>query len=242
MTAIRKAFAALVFGSAVSQMGVAHADGTVVVELYTSQGCSSCPPADKIVAQLRGSDRILPLSLNVDYWDYLGWKDDLALPGNAKRQRLYAKVMGKRRVYTPQMVIDGRVDVIGSRKHEVNAAVNANLAHDDDVTVLITARPDGQLNVSASSASAANENATIWVVGFKSDVIAKVERGENSGHDLHYANVVREWREAATWNRAQPLSMVVPKPKGEDGVAVIVQVGHVGEILGASHLTYAAAQ
>ena len=108
---------------------VAQADGTVVVELYTSQGCSSCPAADKVLQTLTNRPNVIALTMNVDYWDYLGWKDDLALPGNAKRQRKYAKIMRSRHVYTPQLMVDGKMDVIGSRRSQVESAVSTYSAN-----------------------------------------------------------------------------------------------------------------
>jgi len=215
----------------------AFADGTVVVELYTSQGCSSCPAADAVLAGLRGTPGVLPLTLNVDYWDYLGWKDDLALPGNSIRQRDYARIMRSRNVYTPQMMVDGKMDVVGSRKRDVMAAVNAYVAEADPVTLAVSPVQGANFRVQARATTLPGE-AVIWVVGYDRDVTKAIGGGENHGRTVTYANVVREWREAGRWSGAAPLDLSVARPAGEGGMAVIVQQGEVGPILGAAQIRY----
>src|SRR5579864_9687250 len=101
----------------------AIADPRAIIELFTSQGCSSCPPADKLLAELRNDSSLLTLSLPVDYWDYLGWKDTLAMPGHTARQRAYAHVRGDREVYTPQVVVNGSADVLGSDRTAIERAI-----------------------------------------------------------------------------------------------------------------------
>ena len=218
-------------------IGVARAENTVVVELYTSQGCSSCPAADRLLTELRNTPGVLPLTLNVDYWDYLGWKDDLALPGNSKRQRAYARIMRSRNVYTPQMMFDGKMDVIGSRKRDVMAAINAYIAEPDPVSVSVVAMGNGVFQVQAP-ATALTDQAVIWVVGYDRDVTKAIDGGENHGRTITYSNVVREWHDAGRWSGAAPLNLSVTRPAGEGGVAIIVQQGKVGPILGAAQITY----
>jgi len=215
----------------------AFADSTVVVELYTSQGCSSCPAADAVLAGLRGTPGVLPLTLNVDYWDYLGWKDDLALPGNSVRQRAYARIMRSRNVYTPQMMVDGKMDVVGSRKRDVMAAVNAYVAEADPVTLAVSPAQGGSFRVRARATALPGE-AVIWVVGYDRDVTKAIGGGENHGRTVTYANVVREWREAGRWSGAAPLDLSFARPVGEGGMAVIVQQGEVGPVLGAAQVGY----
>jgi hypothetical protein len=214
------------------------AEPTVVIELYTSQGCSSCPPADRILSELRDIPGIVALSMNVDYWDYLGWKDDLALAGNSKRQRAYAKAMRSRNVYTPQMMIDGKMDVVGSRRHQVTAAVNAYSAEEDKVAVSVTADGTGGYRISAPASVGMESEAVIWLVGFDRDVTRAIGAGENRGRSITYSNVVRDWREAGRWSGVGPLELTVAKPGGTGGMAVIVQQGEVGPILGAAKLDY----
>ncbi len=234
--AIRVALCALTF--AVAQGGSVHADSTVVVELYTSQGCSSCPSADRVLADLKKVPGVLPLSLNVDYWDYLGWKDDLALTSNSIRQRAYARKMRSRNVYTPQMMVDGKMDVVGSRKRQVTAAVDAYRSEQDKVTVSIVPDATGAYRITAPVTAGLGEEAVIWLVGYDSEVTKDIGGGENHGRSVTYTNVVRDWREAGRWSGAADLDLTVARPLGEGGMAIIVQQGEVGPILGAANVTY----
>ncbi len=217
--------------------GSVRAENTVVVELFTSQGCSSCPAADRVLTELRSKPGVLPLTLNVDYWDYLGWKDDLALPGNSKRQRAYARIMRSRNVYTPQMMVDGKMDVIGSRKRDVLSAINAYISDPDPVSVSMVPAKDGGFRVQAASLDL-SKPAVVWVVGYDRDVVKEIGGGENDGRTITYSNVVREWRNAGRWSGSGPLDIAFKRPEGDGGVAVIVQEGEVGPVLGAANITY----
>ncbi len=216
----------------------AQAENTLVVELYTSQGCSSCPAADRMLSELRELPGIVPLTLNVDYWDYLGWKDDLALPGNAKRQRAYARAQRSRNVYTPQMMFDGKMDVVGSRKRQVMAAVDAYGDEQDTVSVSITPTEDGRYRAQAPATADLPADTVIWIVGYDRDITKAIGGGENHGRTVTYANVVREWREAGRWDGVGPLDIAFEPPTGEGGAVVIVQQGRVGPILGAAQTAY----
>lgn len=221
----------------VASGGIARAQSTVVVELFTSQGCSSCPAADRMLTQLRDTPGILPLTLNVDYWDYLGWKDDLALPSNSLRQRAYAREMRSRNVYTPQMMFDGKMDVVGSRKREVISAVNAYISEPDPVTVSVRQMAGGGFRIQAPATTLPAE-AVIWVVGYDRDVVKAIGGGENHGRTVTYSNVVREWGEGGRWSGGAPLDLAIARPAGDGGVAVIVQQGEVGPVLGAAQIIY----
>jgi len=221
----------------VAGSGTARAQSTVVVELFTSQGCSSCPAADRMLTQLRETPGILPLTLNVDYWDYLGWKDDLALPSNSLRQRAYARKMRSRNVYTPQMMFDGKMDVVGSRKREVISAVIAYISEPDPVPVSVVRAAGGGFRVQAA-ATTLPEEAVIWVVGYDRDVVKAIGGGENHGRTITYSNVVREWGEGGRWSGAGPLDLTIARPAGDGGMAVIVQQGEVGPVLGAAQVPY----
>jgi hypothetical protein len=221
-----------------AQAASAHAQNTVVVELYTSQGCSSCPAADRLLTDLRGVPGVLPLSMNVDYWDYLGWKDDLALASNSVRQRAYARAMRSRNVYTPQMMIDGKMDVIGSRRSQVASAIEAYRSEADKVVVSITDDGAGGYRVNAPATSGLSGETVIWLVGYDSDVTKNIGAGENRGRAVTYSNVVRAWSEATRWSGAVPLDLIVQRPAGTGGMAIIVQQGEVGPILGATNITY----
>ena len=122
--------------------GVAAAGEAVVVELFTSQGCSSCPPADRILGELAERDDVIALALHVDYWDYLGWKDEFASPQYTKRQRAYARAAGERTIYTPQMVIGGQDHVIGSRPMKVSQAIQKHIAKAQPVRVQLKRNGD----------------------------------------------------------------------------------------------------
>ena len=136
----------------------------MVVELFTSQGCSSCPAADKLLGELTKDPSVLPMSLSVDYWDYLGWKDTLALPGHAKRQRGYAGTRGDRAIYTPQVVINGTTHVLGSDKNAIERAVkNARAnAQRPQLPVTLTVA-DGKINVSIAAASQPGQSGEVWL-------------------------------------------------------------------------------
>ena len=112
----------------------------VVVELFTSQGCSSCPPADALLGRLAKRTDVIALSLPITYWDMLGWKDTLASEANTRRQKAYAAVMGHGAVYTPQIIVDGVLDVVGGRIASVEAAIEARRQNIDTVVAVADAR------------------------------------------------------------------------------------------------------
>lgn len=215
----------------------------VVVELFTSQGCSSCPPADALLGKLAKRPDVISLSLPVDYWDHLGWKDTLASPANSKRQWAYAHARGGRSVYTPQMVVNGLVDAAGNDPFAVDAAigkVRERLAGDQ---VAIQIREKGDvLRLSAAGASAGNRHseATFWLVFYSSAVDVAIKRGENAGKKIRYFNVVREMSPAGIWH-AKPVEIELSKrdlgSRGYDGCAVLLQTRPSGPIIGAAALS-----
>jgi hypothetical protein len=241
--------AAFVF-AAISAAPAAMAGETrAVIELFTSQGCSSCPPADKLLGELAKDPSLVMLSLPVDYWDYLGWKDTLALQGHAARQRAYSKSRGDRDVYTPQAVINGVVHVLGSDRAAIEKAIaetqqnGATLAvpvtmkiADDKITVTVAAGKD-------SSGSAGN--AEVWLCPITDAAPVVVGRGENSGRTLTYHNVVRRWVKLGDWS-GKAASFSIPLsdvPGGSsalndiDRIAVVLQSGGAakpGVMLGAA--------
>jgi hypothetical protein len=180
-----------------------------VVELFTSQGCSSCPPADALLAEYAGHDDILALSFNVDYWDYLGWKDTLATPDNTERQRAYASARGDGQVYTPQAVIDGRAHVIGSKRDAIEAELTRN-AGALSVPMSLTKGADA-ITVTVGAAPAADTpHATLWLVMYDRSVTVPIGRGENQGRTITYSNVVRKLRPIEMW-RGDPMSVELPR-------------------------------
>jgi hypothetical protein len=203
------------------------ADLPVVVELFTSQGCSSCPAADKLLGELAKDPSVLPISLSVDYWDYLGWKDTLALPGHVKRQRAYAAARGDRAVYTPQVVINGTTHVLGSDRRAIEHAVKHARAN---VRIAVKAAvADGRVNVEIPAAKQPGQSAEVWLCPLSKAVPVEIGRGENRGQSIVYTNVVRGWIKLGEWKGEQlmlskPVSEILAKGKF-DAVAILVQAG-----------------
>jgi hypothetical protein len=231
-------------------LALASADAAelTVVELYTSQGCSSCVPADKLLAKLAERRDILAMSLPVTYWDMLGWKDTLATDANTKRQKSYAKAMGRGGVYTPQMIINGSVDVVGSRADDVKMALAAAGGKDRgdeigrcSVAVGVAAKSSNSLHIAIPAAPPAcrraNLAATIWIFSLRDGAKVKVDAGENKGKCLKYRNLVVGIASAGAW-RGESVSLTVPlaqyTPQGS--AAVVVQQNGYGKVLGAAYL------
>jgi hypothetical protein len=208
----------------------------VVVELFTSQGCSSCPPADEVLAELTTRPDVLPLSFHVTYWDRLGWPDTLGLTASTERQRVYARAMGNDGLYTPQMVIDGRIDVVGSRRQRVLEAIDL-LASDAAPSIPI-AIEGSRLQLGAGRP----DQATVWLFAVDEQHDVRIMRGENRGRTVPYHNVVREVIELAPWS-GDPLALTLPLDRlaadGRDGAAILVQRRSGGEILAAAYVDVA---
>ncbi len=231
---------AVAFGL-VSATPAAAKDAKAVVELFTSQGCSSCPPADAFLGDLAKRDDVIALTLPVDYWDYLGWKDTLASPAHSKRQRAYARRRGDGQVYTPQMVINGREHAIGSHRSAVNQTIEreAALAKDSWVKVKLSSDKNA-IMVSAGDYRGAGKapDATIWLLLSTKKTDVAIRRGENRGHNISYYNVVRQMVPIGKWSGG---AVMVELPKtdlmeGYDGCTAILQVNGAGPILGAAYL------
>ena len=217
----------------------ANAEHPVVVELYTSQGCSSCPPADAFLGELAKRDDVIALTFPVDYWDYLGWKDTLASPENSIRQRNYAIRRGDRQVYTPQMVLDGRTHAVGSRKSDVER-VMASLKEQKRelwVPVEVMASGDTLMIKAEGHAGQAEQSATLWLAYYTKKEDIAIRRGENAGKAISYYNVVRQMTPIGKWS-GKPIEIELPKTdivnQGYDGCAVFLQVNGSGPIIGAA--------
>jgi hypothetical protein len=225
---------ALALGFTGAEAGVKR---QLVVELFTSQGCDSCPPADALLGRLADRRDVLALSLPVTYWDMLGWKDTLASEANTRRQKAYAAAMGRGGIYTPQMIIDGTADVVGSRDAQVESVIAARMADMRSVAVSVTATPDA-LHISIGAGTQKNgPEATVWLFHILSHASVRVTAGENQGRSLSYRNSVRDVRAIGIW-KGQPLSLDLPRadPLGAsyDTVAVVLQEGGYGHIIGAA--------
>ena len=221
----------------------AHAEPKAVVELFTSQGCSSCPPADKILGELAKDPSVIALSLPIDYWDYLGWKDTLADSRFSARQKAYSHMRGDRDVYTPQVVVNGAAHVIGSDRARIEGAIKDTSKTDKVMSLPVTMSLSGkQLTVSVAAAKGANTptRGEIWLCSISKAVPIVISRGENSGREVVYHNVVRNLLKVGDWN-GSPGSWTVPLDSvmrdGIDAAAVLVQDGSrdkPGPMLGAA--------
>ncbi|WP_128290664.1 DUF1223 domain-containing protein [Afifella aestuarii] len=236
--------AALVIAAAPARAESAQAatpgSGTkAVIELFTSQGCSACPPADAFLNELSTHDDLIILSLPVDYWDYLGWKDTLAQPENTARQRAYAAVRGDGKVYTPQMVVNGHGHYVGSNRHKITSLLaTAHLP----VSVSLS-RSHERLNVDIGAGTPPQDGmVTVRLVTFLKKVDVPIRSGENRGRTLTYRNVVLDNEPIGMWD-GNAMKLVLPTEAVMEGpgkgCAIILQIESdkgPGRILGAGTL------
>ncbi|MEY8831111.1 DUF1223 domain-containing protein [Sedimentitalea sp. XS_ASV28] len=208
-------------------------DRSVVVELFTSQGCASCPPADAILHQLADRDDVIALALHVDYWDYIGWKDEYALAKNSKRQRRYADVGGRDMVYTPQMIINGVDDVVGARAGEVIGIIEREKSR-KPVVELSATREGSRLSIHAVPvAQSLAAPMTVQLVRYSPLRTARITRGENAGNELDYANVVEDWSVVGEWDGRAPYRQDT-ELTGELPAVILLQYAGQGEIVAAA--------
>ena len=217
--------------------------GPVVVELFTSQSCYSCPPAEKFLGDLAGQKSVLALEFHVDYWDNLGWKDRFSSAESTARQRAYAKTLGLTYVYTPQMVINGSANEVGSDKMGVIAAIeSARKSYAVHLDIAVAANGAGGVEVSIPAAvgGGGGAPATVWLVNFDRHFVTEVTAGENNGRKMNNNHVVRGHKAIGTWT-GEALNISVAADQlasadSSDGCAVIVQSGKHGAIIGAALL------
>jgi hypothetical protein len=220
--------------------GPAEAGGgkrPVVVELFTSQGCSSCPPADALLGRLADRKDVVALSLPITYWDMMGWKDTLASEANTHRQKSYSEIMGHGGVYTPQMIVDGVSDIIGSREAAVETAIALREGDMDAVPVLLHATRQ-EIHVTVGPASNhEGPDATIWMFRILGKATVAIGAGENQGRTVTYRNIVRDMKAIGLW-KGPAVSLDLPRQDGmdvpHDALAVIVQQNGYGRIIGAA--------
>ena len=221
--------------------GAAARKPMVVVELFTSQGCSACPPADALMEELCRSRGVLGISYNIDAWDYLGWRDTLARPEFTRRQRMYAKVRGDDAIYTPQMVINGRRHVVGNAREKVLAAIAEEEKAGGCQKVPLSARRAAQaLDIEiGEDAALAGREATVWVVAMREKVQVKIRRGENRGREITYHHVARRIVPAGMWH-GKPMRISLPRSEimaeKADLCAVLLQLDTHGPIIAAAEL------
>ena len=215
----------------------------VVVELFTSQGCSSCPPADAYLGELARRGDILALGFHVDYWNYIGWTDPYSLTLATQRQRGYAGAMSLDSVYTPQMVINGATQAVGSDREAVGVLIGAATAHPaPQPSLTIMRNADGglaiQIGGEPNEADAGGKSATVWLATYDSEHTTVVGKGENGGRTLKDYQVVRSFIGIGSWTGA-PLDIAVEAKDvalGTGGTAVLLQTNGVGPIIAAAAL------
>jgi len=202
-----------------------------VVELFTSEGCSSCPPAEAYIGELAQRPNVLALAFHVDYWDDLGWRDRFGLPQSVQRQRAYAKALGLASVYTPQVVLDGRGDFVGSDV----ASIDKRLAENRSGAAVAVAVHDGEVVIDLGEQEGVRASDVI-LIAYQRSAISAIGRGENSGRTLKEFNIVRGIQTLGSWDgRSQQYRASIKSlPSDSTDVAVLVQPRGQGPIIGAA--------
>jgi len=217
---------------------VAYADDNgslIVVELYTSEGCSSCPAADKILTKLAAREGILALALHVDYWDYLGWKDEFSMAKFTDRQEYYNMALGSRyRLVTPQMIFHGQSYVAGAKVKKIEQRLAA-LRGQSDKVVLQVEKQNGKFSIDINPRDVSVSGADVFIVEYMPAHVTEVEAGENRGLTLNHTNVVTSWERVGEWS-GQDNWHVEHAVSGDSMAAVIVQTAGSGPILAARKL------
>jgi hypothetical protein len=211
--------------------------GPWAVELFTSQGCSSCPPADAELGKLARRPDIVALSFHVDYWDYIGWKDRFATKDTTERQRIYARTLNQRYVYTPEMVVDGRVNQPGTDSSEITGMLaDARRQSTVRATPALTRTADGSLRIGLAAAKI-EKPADILLFVYDRRHSTPVARGENEGRRIDNFNVVRRFERLSSWNGAEAAwTVAADRFTPDQGLAVLVQQANQGPVFGANKL------
>lgn len=206
----------------------------VLVELYTSQGCSSCPPADAYLAELVAQPGVIPLALHVDYWDYIGWADTFAIAKFTDRQRGYAHAAGRKMIFTPQMIIAGGESVEGNDPAAVEAAIARAQGAGSGVSLALT-RVGDQVTIHAEANPPLTADSKVQLVRYREAAPVEIERGENAGKSITYHNIVTSWTLLGDWSGTAPLEVTAPVA-GEDRVVVVIQGAGFANVLAAAEL------
>jgi hypothetical protein len=203
-------------------------NGPVVIELFTSQGCSSCPPADTLLQELGQRDDVLALALHVDYWDYLGWQDHFASRAFTNRQKAYAHVGKRRTVFTPEIVVQGQDSIVGHKRDYIVSAIAQHKAAMPLVRISVE-RDDTGLTISIAPTGENAPAADLLLVRFVPDEEVMINSGENAGKTILYTNIVRSVERLATWDGQSENSLRIEAVDGR--AAVIAQERNYGPIL-----------
>lgn len=234
--------------------GATEAPRVAVVELFTAQGCSACPPADAFLGELAGRQDVIALALHVDYWDYIGWADDFARPEATKRQKTYARVAGAKMIYTPQAIIGGQEQVIGNDVAAVSEIVRAHLAQETTLRLRFRPDPDGSVMVEAvavdprdatanaaiasldgMSGTPAPGEIVVQLVRYQPEKTVEIGHGENAGRKISYHNIVTDWDVLGRWNGTGTLRFRI-RLDGPLPAAVLLQQAGQGPILAGARI------
>ncbi|MBQ2263525.1 MAG: DUF1223 domain-containing protein [Loktanella sp.] len=229
---MRLIFAAISIFSFLQTPQVMAQNNPVVVELFTSQGCSACPPADEILRNLATRDNVIALALHVDYWDYIGWVDVFGRPENTARQQAYARATEARTIYTPQMVVGGVDQLVGSRPMQVMDTLQAHARLQSGFDVQLT-RTGDIVTITANPGVPGTYD--VQLVRYVPLQTVNIRHGENAGNVMEYANVVTSWEVLRQWDGTTPLELRA-RVEGADPVVVILQKTGPGAIVGAARL------
>ena len=213
---------------------MAHAQNPVVVELYTSQGCSSCPPADALMEKLAEMDDVIPLALHVDYWDYIGWKDSFAKPAHTTRQRGYARAAGHRTIYTPQMIVGGVDHVVGYKPMELAELIQKHRDAPHPANMTLT-RDGDTLSILCEPFTQSPIPMQVQLVRYTPRQTVEIGRGENAGKTITYNNIVTEWTSLGSWDGTAMLDLSAAV-LGDDPVVVLLQKPGQASIVAAARL------
>lgn len=234
------AILALLAGGVVAHAQPPAVKPKAVVELFTSQGCSSCPPADALFVELSRDPALITLTMPVTYWNYLGWRDTLAQDAFTKRQKHYAKARGDGQVYTPQAVVNGSAHCVGTDREAIGKLVSEQAKTGFPVTVGL-AEQGGTLTITLAAAGPdAAKPAGIWVLPISRSMTVPIGRGENTGKTITYTNVVRGLTRVGDWKGAGTtlsVPLALTQEAGSDGYVVLVQADEPargGAVLGAA--------
>lgn len=212
---------------------LAESEQGVVVELFTSQGCSSCPPADELMGQIADTPGVIGLALHVDYWDYIGWKDTFGQARFTERQKAYAHAMGEKMIYTPQIIVDGAAQVEGNQPAAVAQAISDAVNAQGSISLSLIRNGD-QVLINAQSASPLPKPALVQLVKYTDMAVVDIDRGENAGLSMTYHHVVTSWQKVGDWAGTEPLKLSVAAGSGP--VVVIIQKAGPSDILAAAQL------
>jgi hypothetical protein len=206
----------------------------VVVELFTSQGCSSCPPADEILSELGERDDVIAIALHVDYWDYIGWKDEFGSPNHTLRQRGYAAKAERRSIYTPQMIVNGQTDIVGAKPMVLSKAI-AKHKEAGARMQLDVQRTEGRVDIRGTVPTGTVTAMDVTLMYVLPSRVSKITRGENRSKTIEYTNIAQNLTTAATWDGQSPLNLSL-EVGGDDPLVVIVQEADMGPIVAAARV------